>query len=107
MSSKWDSAELMVRHRSADRPYPLGGKPADVFDISSLPWTAFTGLNLNAPGNATHMSPNFTFGKYVHREDKLFLPLAVQMHHAAADGFHTARLINEFQEMLADPSWLD
>lgn len=100
------AADLLERHRSADRLYPLGDKPANAVDISSLPWASFTGLNLNAPSNSTHMSPNFTLGKYRQSEGKLYLPLAVQMHHAAADGFHTARLINEFQDMLADPSWI-
>jgi len=33
------------------------------------------------------------------------MPVAVQVHHAAADGFHTARLVNELQELLASPEW--
>ncbi|MFC8599839.1 CatA-like O-acetyltransferase [Isoptericola sp. NPDC057191] len=48
----------------------------------------------------------FTLGRYVERDGRVLLPLAVQVHHAVADGFHTARLVNELQELLADPAWV-
>jgi chloramphenicol O-acetyltransferase type A len=36
------------------------------------------------------------------------MPLAVQVHHAVAEGFHAARLVRELQDLFADaPSWLD
>ncbi|WP_448808888.1 CatA-like O-acetyltransferase [Agromyces bauzanensis] len=34
------------------------------------------------------------------------MPLAVQIHHAAADGFHTARLVGGIRELAAEPSWV-
>ncbi len=34
------------------------------------------------------------------------MPLALQVHHAVADGFHAARLVNELQELLSDGAWL-
>jgi chloramphenicol O-acetyltransferase type A len=34
------------------------------------------------------------------------LPLAIQVHHAAADGFHVSRLVRELEELLADPRWI-
>jgi chloramphenicol O-acetyltransferase type A len=34
------------------------------------------------------------------------LPIAVQVHHAAADGFHVSRLVNEIQGLFDDPQWL-
>lgn len=36
----------------------------------------------------------------------MMLPLAVQVHHAAADGFHTSRLVTELQELFEHPDWL-
>ncbi|MGG5840219.1 CatA-like O-acetyltransferase, partial [Huaxiibacter chinensis] len=44
-------------------------------------------------------APMFTFGKYVKRDEKVLLPLAVQVHHSVCDGFHLARLFNELQEL--------
>ncbi|WP_307325883.1 CatA-like O-acetyltransferase [Microbacterium sp. SORGH_AS_0862] len=43
-------------------------------------------------------------GRYAEREGRLLLPLAVQIHHAVADGFHTALLINEFRELSPTPA---
>ncbi|WP_420898225.1 CatA-like O-acetyltransferase [Cryobacterium sandaracinum] len=34
------------------------------------------------------------------------MPVSIQVHHAAADGFHTARLVQELQALCSDPSWL-
>jgi chloramphenicol O-acetyltransferase type A len=34
------------------------------------------------------------------------MPLAVQVHHAAADGFHVSRLLDEVQELFMTPDWL-
>lgn len=80
--------------------------PANVFDISSLPWTSFTGFTLNMRGGWNHLLPIFTLGQYREVAGRMKLPLAVQIHHAAADGFHTARLIKELEELFRDPSWL-
>ncbi|MFD0019701.1 CatA-like O-acetyltransferase [Streptomyces sp. NPDC058382] len=61
-----------------------------------------------APGvRHDHLAPVFTLGRYVEREGRALLPLAVQIHHAAADGFHTARPVDEPEALMADPSWVD
>ena len=42
-------------------------KPADerkLFDISCIPWTSFTGFNLNLKNGYGHLPPIFTIGKY-------------------------------------------
>jgi chloramphenicol O-acetyltransferase type A len=74
--------------------------------VSSLPWASFTGFTLQIEGGLRHLAPIFTLGRYVEREGRTLLPLAIQIHHAAADGFHTSRLVNELQELLSDPAWI-
>ncbi len=101
------AAPLLAEHASATELFPQGTPPADTFDVSSLPWTSFTGFNLNIGGDWDHLAPIFTLGRYVERDGRVLLPLAVQVHHAAADGFHTARLVDELRALLADPSWLE
>ena len=41
-------------------------------------------------------------GKYVEREGRILLPLALQVHHAVCDGFHACRLTREVRELIAD-----
>ncbi len=76
---------------------PGGGR--NFVNISSVPWLSFTGfnLNLNLKSDFDYLLPIFTFGKYAEEGERTHLPLAVQAHHAVADGFHTARLISDMQ----------
>jgi chloramphenicol O-acetyltransferase type A len=101
-----EAAPLLEEHRHATAFFPQGPPPANTFDVSSVPWASFTGFTLDIAGAHGHLAPIFTLGRYVERDGKVALPLAVQVHHAAADGFHTARLVNELQVLLADPGWV-
>ncbi|CPR35774.1 Probable chloramphenicol acetyltransferase [Mycobacteroides abscessus] len=35
------------------------------------------------------------------------MPLALQIHHAAADGYHSTRLVEELRQIIADPDWVN
>ncbi|WP_027626572.1 type A chloramphenicol O-acetyltransferase [Clostridium lundense] len=72
----------------------------NTFPISSIPWTTFTGFNLNLYAGAKYLLPIFTMGKYFTQQGKILLPISVQVHHAVCDGFHVARFINECQQMI-------
>jgi len=99
--------DVVDEHRNATAMFPQAGRPANLFDISSLPWASFTGFTLDIAGGHDHFAPIFTLGRYMRQGDRVLLPLAVQIHHAAADGFHTARLVNELQELFdACGDWL-
>lgn len=78
---------------------PVGERP--VFNISCIPWAHFHGFTLQLPEGGHYLLPVFTIGQMQEEAEKRLLPLAVQVHHAACDGFHTARLIRELQE------WVD
>jgi chloramphenicol O-acetyltransferase type A len=101
------AAPVLADAASATTMFPRGDLPPDAFDVSSLPWTGFTGFTLQIDGGTGHLLPIFTIGKYLERDGRTFLPLAVQVHHAAADGFHTSRLIGELRELVADPGWVE
>ena len=73
--------------------------PANTFPISSLPWTSFTGFNLNIFADGSYLLPIFTYGKYFQQEGKYLIPLSIQVHHAVCDGFHASRLIHEIQQI--------
>ncbi|RFA09055.1 chloramphenicol acetyltransferase CAT [Subtercola boreus] len=99
-------AALLQEHRTANSLFPRGEPPADVFDVSSLPRTSFSALHIQTRGGVDHLLPIFTLGRYVERDDRTFLPLALQVNHAAIDGFHASRFVSEFEALLADPGWL-
>lgn len=38
-------------------------------------------------------------GKFYEKDDKILLPLAIQVHHAVCDGFHVGKLIEALQNL--------
>lgn len=86
---------------------PKKDMPPNVFDLSGIPWVDFTAFNLNIFSEGTHLLPIFTIGQYVKRGERTFLPLAMQLHHAACDGYHAGQFIEEVRKMAANCSaWL-
>lgn len=74
--------------------------PENSFPVSMIPWTTFEGFNLNLQKGYDYLLPIFTMGKYYEDNDRYFLPLAIQVHHAVCDGFHVSRFINELQLLI-------
>ncbi len=79
----------------------LEGKPHTppyIFNLSTIPWCSFESFQLHLPCAKDYFIPIFTLGKYYQTHDSWFIPLSIQAHHAACDGFHISRLINELQQ---------
>lgn len=100
------AAEVLATYRNATSFQPQTDMPPNAFDISSVPWASFTGFSLQIRDGWKHLLPIFTLGRYREVQGRTVMPVAVQVHHAAADGFHTARLIQELQGLFSEPSWL-
>lgn len=76
--------------------------PTHVFNISSFPWISFTSFNLMIK-DTKYLLPIFTLGKYFEENGKLWMPIAIQVHHAVCDGIHLARFIEELQKIMNEP----
>ena len=88
---------------------PKAGTPENSINISMMPWTTFTAVNLNLYNGGTSLLPIFTMGRAFMQSDRRMLPLAVQAHHAVCDGYHLGRFlsllqinINSFKEISSD-----
>ncbi|GLB23945.1 type A chloramphenicol O-acetyltransferase [Lacrimispora xylanolytica] len=89
----------MVCYSSATNLMPKPDGPLNTFNISCLPWTSFTGFNLNVYSDGCYLPPIFTIGKFIEQDKRILIPLAVQVHHSVCDGFHVGRFINALQEL--------
>lgn len=76
------------------------GVPENSFPVSMIPWSTFEGFNLNLQRGYTYLIPIFTIGKFYQESGKIWLPLAIQVHHAVCDGFHVCRFVHELQELV-------
>lgn len=68
-----------------------------------IPWTSFSSLNLNIGNNPDYLLPIVTAGQFIFSADKVYLPIALQVHHAVCDGYHAAEFLNIFTEMASRP----
>lgn len=96
---------LVDTHHESVEMFPQGPLPANCFTVSSLS-TSFTGLTMQIREDGDQLLPIFTIGRRVRRGDRTMLPLAIQVHHAAADGFHAGRLVSRLKALAGTPSWL-
>ena len=74
--------------------------PSNSFTVSMLPWATFEGFNLNLQKGYNYLIPIFTIGKYYQENERIIIPIAIQVHHAVCDGFHVCRFISELQELI-------
>ena len=79
--------------------------PENIFNVSLIPWTSFTGFNLNLQKGYDYLPPIFTIGKYFNQDEKTLIPMAVQVHHSVCDGFHLSRFLNELEGLAKDFSY--
>ncbi len=70
--------------------------PDNVFEASCVPWRHFTSVGVVT--EPVQLSPVIAWGKFREDGSRTFMPLSIQIHHAAADGFHLAGFLNEAEE---------
>ena len=82
--------------------YSVSNVPQNSFDASCIPWLNYSAMSLHIPENWIYLAPIITWGKYTIIDGKFTLPLTMQIHHAAADGFHIARFFTEVEKLTAE-----
>ncbi|MBR5679232.1 MAG: chloramphenicol acetyltransferase CAT [Clostridia bacterium] len=70
--------------------------PPNVFETSAVPWRHFTAVG--AETGVPSLAPMVVWGGFRETESRVLLPLSIAVSHAAADGFHLARFLNETEE---------
>jgi chloramphenicol O-acetyltransferase type A len=73
----------------------------DVLHCSAIPWVQFTGLTHARSFQFPDSAPKISFGRVHAVGAAQRMPVAVNVHHALADGYHVGRFLDEFQQRLA------
>ena len=88
--------------------FPQRETPRNVHDFSAIPWAGFSAFNLNLYTSGDHLAPIITCGRFREEGGKKLLPLAIQLHHAVADGWHAAEYFRIVQELAGTPEeWME
>lgn len=75
--------------------------------VSSLPRLSFTSFAQDTYAESQRLFPLIRVGRHFPQGGKTLIPVAVCVHHAVADGFHTSRLFWRMQELAnAAETWL-
>lgn len=88
-----DLAQYGGNHGMKAKP----NQPANFYCISCVPWLDFTGYSSTVPGGSPQLFPVMTYGKFSDKDGRRTMPLAINIAHAAADGWHTARFVQDLQ----------
>ena len=72
----------------------------DLLYITSVPWIAFTSITHAFSMDKNDSAPRVGWGKYFMENDKVLLPLSVQVNHALADGVHVGTYFAKLQEYI-------
>lgn len=78
------------------------GKSNAVVTITSIPWTRLTNFS-QAMFRVQDAVPYIGVGRRFGQGERIMLPIAVQAHHAFADGFHIAHYFKLLELMLSNP----
>ena len=77
------------------------GQPAAFYCISAVPWLDFTGYSAAVAGaGKPALFPVITYGKITAENGQETLPFALNIAHAAADGWHVAAFFRDLQNLL-------
>ena len=96
-----DFSRFAARMREdADRAARLNAAgvptPPNVFETSAVPWRHFTAVG--AETGVPSLAPMVVWGGFREAGSRVLMPLSIAVSHAAADGFHLARFLNECEE---------
>ena len=75
-------------------------QPKNFCSVSSIPWLSFSSFAQDTYEESDFLFPLIRFGKYYKKDDRFFIPFAVFVNHAVADGYHTSKLINDVQKFI-------
>ena len=73
------------------------------FIVSSLPWLDYSAFNVNNHGSEPFLFPMVTWGKYVSENSKTYISVTIQVHHAAADGYHCSVFFGDLEKIVNNP----
>lgn len=81
-------------------------KPTDRDDtvyFTALPWVSFTSFSHARNWGREDSVPRIAFGKFTPENDRILLPISVEVHHALMDGLHVGRYLTRLEEALRKP----
>lgn len=71
--------------------------------FTTLPWFSFTSFSHARNWGQEDSVPKIAFGKFTPENQRILLPISVEVHHALMDGLHVGRYLTRLEEALLEP----
>ena len=92
-------AEADIERAKQTREYGLdAANHPNWFDASYISWLSYDSLNIELPDGYLYFLPIINWGRYAEENGKKKMPVSVRLNHAAADGYHVARVFTLLEE---------
>jgi chloramphenicol O-acetyltransferase type A len=75
----------------------------DLIHHSVLPWVSFNSISHARNWGRPDSIPKIAFGKYRADNERVLMPISVEVHHALMDGLHVGRYFEKLARSFADP----
>ena len=85
-----------------------GPPPENSYVISCIPWFTFDSFALQTQRPKGYFFPSFEAGAFQEQDSRIWMPLSITAHHAAADGWHLKGFLEELTAAFAAPeAWIN
>ncbi|MDX5418306.1 MAG: chloramphenicol acetyltransferase [Hymenobacteraceae bacterium] len=79
-----------------------GHQGNDLLHMTTLPWFTFKGMeHAFSVGQEDPGVPKIGYGKLEMRDNKVYLPMSIGLHHALADGYHMHLFLEELAKVIS------
>jgi chloramphenicol O-acetyltransferase type A len=73
---------------------------SDVVHYSIIPWVSFTSISHPRTNTTKDSIPKISFGKYFSSEEKIMIPVSIEVNHGLMDGYHLNLFLEAFEERM-------
>jgi chloramphenicol O-acetyltransferase type A len=95
--------QALAAVRTGQQPFEPDVDEAALVHFTTLPWLHFTSFSHARNWGREDAVPKLAFGRLQPDGARLWLPLAVEVHHALMDGLHVGRYVQDVEAALAQP----
>lgn len=75
-----------------------GTPPENAYTVSCVPWVGFRHFAVHSYGDQPYYFPSVEGGRFFERDGRTYMPLSLTCHHAATDGWHVARFLEDLRQ---------
>lgn len=75
--------------------------------VSCIPWVHFTSISHPMRMDCSDSIPRISWGRFLHKNGEVLMPISLQMHHGLADGYHAGLFFQELERLFTDPEEIE